>query len=120
LLGNKSEALTHPCLAYAWTKISSDLRILTPGQAAKVATLGLFDWAPCDLIVHTRQSKRSADFIALLEQIDTQYGLTPDRAKRPSVLVLDNRRIHTSKVTRAALAARAPWLAVEWLANYTP
>jgi transposase len=35
-------------------------------------------------------------------------------------LVLDNGPIHTSKATRAALAARASWLTVEWLPKYAP
>ena len=82
--------------------------------------LGLLDWAPRELIVRTSRSKRSADFIALLDQIDTQYGPTPDRATKPIVLVLDNGPIHTSKATRAALAERAPWLTVEWLPKYAP
>src|SRR5918995_952062 len=120
LFGDESEALTHPYLAHAWAKKGADLRIPAPGQAAKVAMLGLLNWAPRELIVRTSRSKRSADFIALLEQIDTQYGLTPDRAKKPIVLVLDNGPIHTSKATRAALAERAPWLTVEWLPKYTP
>ncbi len=124
LFGDESEALTHPDLAHAWAKKGADLRIPAPGpapgQAAKVAMLGLLDWAPRDLIVRTSRSKRSADFIALLEQIDTRYGLTPDHAKKPIVLVLDNGPIHTSKATRAALAERAPWLTVEWLPKYTP
>jgi hypothetical protein len=120
LFGDTSEALTHPYLTHAWAKKGADLHIPAPGQAAKVAMLGLLDWAPRDLIVRTSRSKRSADFIALLEQIDTQYGLTPDRAKKPIVLVPDNGPIHTSKATRAALAARASWLTVEWLPKDTP
>ena len=120
LFGDESEALTHPYLAHAWAKKGADLRIPAPGQAAKVAMLGLLDWAPRDLIVRTSRSKRSADFIALLEQIDTQYGPTPGRATKPIVLVLDNGPIHTSKATRAALAERAPWLTVEWLPKYAP
>ena len=40
--------------------------------------------------------------------------------RRPVVLVLDNGPIHTSKATRAALAERAHWLAVEWLPKYAP
>jgi hypothetical protein len=120
LFGDESEALTHPYLAHAWAKKGADLRIPAPGQAAKVAMLGLLDWAARELMVRTSRSKRSADFIALLEQIDTQYGLTPDHAKKPIVLVLDNGPIHTSKATRAALAERAPWLTVEWLPKYTP
>ncbi len=35
-------------------------------------------------------------------------------------LVLDHGSIHTSKATRVALAARAPWLTIEWLPKYTP
>jgi transposase len=36
------------------------------------------------------------------------------------VLVEDNGPIHVSKVSLAALAARAHWLTVEWLPKYTP
>ena len=36
------------------------------------------------------------------------------------MLVEDNGPIHTSKLSRAALAARADWLAVEWLPRYSP
>ena len=119
LFGDQFEALPHPSLAHAWAK-GADLRIPAPGQAAKVAMLGLLDWAPRELIVRTSRSKCSADFIALLEQIDTQYGSSPDRATKPIVLVLDNGPIHTSKATRAALAERASWLTVEWLPKYAP
>jgi transposase len=36
------------------------------------------------------------------------------------VLVEDNGPIHVSKLSRAALAARAHWLTVEWLPKYAP
>ena len=36
------------------------------------------------------------------------------------VIVLDNGPIHTSKATKAALAARTHWLSVEWLPKYAP
>jgi hypothetical protein len=100
LFADESEALTHPYLAHAWAKKGADLRTPMPGQAAKVAMLGRLDWAPWDLIVRTSQSKRSADVLALLEQIDMQDGLTPDRAKKPVVLILGNGPLHTSKATR--------------------
>jgi hypothetical protein len=67
LFGDESEALTHPYLAHAWAKKGADLRIPAPGQAAKVALLGVLDWAPRTLVVHTSRTKRSTDFIALLE-----------------------------------------------------
>jgi transposase len=91
-----------------------------PGQASKIALIGALDWAERKLIVHTSDRKRSADFIAFLDQIDRRHGPRPGRAGKPVWLVLDNGPIHTSKATRAALAARASWLTVEWLPKYAP
>lgn len=120
LFGDESEALTHPYLAHAWAKTGADLRIPAPGQAAKVALLGVLDWTRRDLVVHTSRTKRSTDFIALLEDLDRRYGPQPGLKRQPVVLVLDNGPIHTSKATRAALAARAHWLTIEWLPKYAP
>ena len=120
LFGDESEALTHPYLAHAWAKRGADLRVPAPGRAAKVAMLGVLDWARRDLVVRTSRTKRSADFIALLAEIDRRWGPRPGQAMRPVVLVLDNGPIHTSKATRAALAERAHWLTVEWLPKYAP
>ncbi|HVG49641.1 MAG TPA: IS630 family transposase [Rubellimicrobium sp.] len=120
LFGDESEALTHPYLARAWAKRGADLRVPAPGQAAKVAMLGVLDWARRDLVVRTSRTKRSSDVVALLAEIDQRWGPTPGGVIRPVVLVLDNGPIHTSKATRAALAERAHWLAVEWLPKYAP
>jgi hypothetical protein len=60
-----------------------------------------------ELIVHTSPTKRSSDFVAHLEQIDALYGPMPGRVSKPVVLVEDNGPIHVSKLSRAALAARA-------------
>src|SRR3954469_20766964 len=120
LFGDESEALTHPSLAHVWAKRGADLRIPAPGQSAKVAMLGVLDWARRDLIVRTSRTKRSSDFIALLEEIDRRYGPKLGVALQPLVLVLDNGPIHTSKASRAALAERAHWLTVEWLPKYAP
>ena len=73
-----------------------------------------------ELIVYASPTKRSSDFVAHLEQIDALYGPMPGRASKPVVLVEDNGPIHVSKLSRAALAARAHWLTVEWLPEYTP
>jgi hypothetical protein len=120
LFGDESEALTHPYLAHAWAKRGADLRVPAPGQAAKVAMLGVLDWARRDLVVRTRRTKRSADVIALLEELDRRWGPRPGEVTRPVVLVLDNGPVHTSKATPAALAERAHWLTVEWLPKYAP
>jgi transposase len=119
LFGDEPEALTHPYLAHVWARKGADLRVPAPGQASKVALIGAFDWARRELIVSTSQRKRSADFIAFLEEIDRRYGPKPGRIAKPVRLVLDTGPIHI-KATRAALAACASWLAVERLPKYAP
>jgi DDE superfamily endonuclease len=120
LFGDESEALTHPHLAHAGAKRGADLRVPAPGQAAEVALLGVLDWARRELLAHTSRTKRSADFIALLAEIDRRCGPRPGGVAEPVVPVLDNGPIHTGKATRAALAARAHWPAVEWLPKCAP
>jgi transposase len=120
LFADEAEALTPPDLAHIWAKKGADLRVPAPGQSAKVAMLGVLDWAHRELIVHTSRSNRSADFIALREEVDRRSGPKLSVALQPIVLVLDNGPIHTSKASRAALAERAPWLRVEGLPKCAP
>ena len=120
LYGDESEALTHPYLARAWAKAGADLRVPAPGQANKVAIVGSFNHNTRELIVHTAKTKRSSDFVAHLEQLDRIYGPKPGQTAKLVVLVEDNGPIHTSKIARAALAARAHWLTIEWLPKYAP
>jgi len=119
LFGDESEVLTHPYLAHAWARRGADLRVPAPGQSRKLALLGVIDHVTGELIVHTSPTKRSTDFIALLEIIDRRYGPQPGRIVVPVVLVLDNGPIHVSKLTRAELAKR-PWLTIEWMPKYAP
>jgi hypothetical protein len=120
LFADESEALTHPYLARAWAKCGADLRVPAPGQAKKIAMMGALDHPARTLIVHTSKTKRSADFIALLETLDSLYGPQPGMRMKPVVIVLDNGPIHVSKATTAALASRAHWLTVEWMPKYAP
>ena len=119
LFEDESEALTHPYLARAWAKRGSDLRVEAPGQARKRAMIGVLDYAAHKLIVSTSATKLSSDFIAFLGRLDAIYRPCPGRNRKPVVLVLDNGPIHTSKASRAALAAR-PWFGIEWLPKYAP
>jgi hypothetical protein len=114
---DESEALTHPYLARCWARHGTELRIQAPGQAKKRAMLGAFDPLRRRLLVHTSATKRSTDFVALLDQLGAVYG-TAERT-RPLVAVLDNGPIHTSRLTTRALAERT-WLTVEWLPKYAP
>jgi len=121
LFADESEALTHPYLARAWAKRGADLRVPAPGQAVKVAMMGSWVWTERKLILYSSRTKRSADFIAHLEQLDQLYGPKPGAlSAKPIVIVLDNGPIHTSKATLAALEARSHWLTVEWLPKYAP
>ena len=120
LFGDESEALTHPYLAHAWAERGADLRVQAPGQARKVALLGVLDALTRTALVHTSPTKRSSDFAALLGLLDRQYGPWLGQTRKPVVLVLDNGPIHTSKASLAALATRSTWLTVEWLPRYAP
>src|ERR1700692_4954974 len=82
--------------------------------------LGSLNHVGYELMVQPTPTKRSSDFVAHLEQIDALYGPMPGRTSKPVVLVEDNGPIHVSKLSRAALAARAHWLTVEWLPKYKP
>ena len=82
--------------------------------------IGACDHNARRLIVHTSKTKRSSDFIALLEILDDLYGSKPGVPTKPVVIVLDNGPIHVSKATTAALAARAHWLTVEGLPKDAP
>ena len=79
--------------------------------------LGAFDPVCRRVLVHTSPTKRSTDFVDLLDQIAAAYGTT--ERTRPLVAVLDNGPIHRSKLTTKALAQR-PWLTLEWLPKYAP
>jgi len=114
---DESEALTHPYLARCWARRGTELRVEAPGQAKKQAMLGAFDPVRGHLLVRASPTKRSTDFVALLDQLGAAYG-TAERT-RPLVAVLDNGPIHTSKLTTKGLAART-WLTLEWLPKYAP
>ena len=71
-----------------------------------------------ELLVVTSKTKRSAEFILLLEEMHRVWGPAPGFASKPVVIVLDNGPTHVSKASRKALEARAHWLTVEWLPKY--
>ena len=58
----------------------------------------------------------SAAFGRYLAALDARHEGTG----RDVILALDNGPAHTSKASEAALAARAGWLEVIWLARYSP
>jgi hypothetical protein len=119
LFEDESEALTHPYLAHVWAPRGADLRVQAPGQSRKRAILGVRDAVGGVLTVVTSATKRSTDFVELLETLDCRYAPEVTGNQQPVVLVLDNGPIHTSKLSRSALGTR-PWIQVEWLPKYAP
>ncbi|MGH6868229.1 MAG: hypothetical protein ACREDA_05015 [Methylocella sp.] len=53
------------------------MRIEAPGQSQKIAMMGALGFVSRRLAVVTSQTKRSADFIALLERLDRIHGQKP-------------------------------------------
>ena len=119
LFQDESEALTHPYLAHVWAERGADVRVEAPGQSKKRAILGVRDSVTGQLSIVTSATKRSTDFIRLLETLDAKYAPTANGIARHVVLVLDNGPIHTSHASTRALAQR-PWFQVEWLPKYAP
>jgi hypothetical protein len=119
LFEDESEALTYPYLAHAWAMRGAELRVQAPGQSKKRGILGTRNAVSETLHVVTSSTKRSSDFVELLELLDREYGPSSGGAVAPVVLVLDNGPIHISKLSTAALAAR-PWLTIECLPKYAP
>jgi transposase len=76
------------------------------------------DAADGELVVEVSKTKRSTDFIRLLERLD---ALHRSRASTVAVvLVLDNGPIHKSKATTKALEERSSWLTPFRLPAYAP
>lgn len=118
LYEDESEALTHPYLARIWAKKGADLRVQAPGKAEKCVLLGVREAVHWQLSVITRNSKCSADFLVLIEEVERVYR--QPAGNRPVVMVLDHGTIHVSGISQRALAERADWLKVEWLPRYAP
>jgi transposase len=63
-----------------------------------------------------RAAQDSAAFARYLQALDGRHAATG----REVYLVLDHGPCHASRASRAALAERAAWLHVIWLAKYSP
>jgi DDE superfamily endonuclease len=103
LYADESEALTHPYLARVWAKRGANLRVPAPGKGEKGCHDGRVCLARPQADRDYLATKRSADFIALLEELDRLYGPKPGLKTKPVVMVLDIGPIHVSKATQAAL-----------------
>ena len=96
LFEDESDLELLPVLRAMWMR-GEQKRIPTPGQNKKLSLFGALDIRTGAWHYLTRSTKRSTDFIALLEQICLAYptGLL--------ILMVDNATIHTSKAVQTWL-----------------
>jgi transposase len=99
-----------------WRRRGKRLLIATPGKNVRVAVCGALRYP--DGLFRFSYQEGTADsllFIGLLRQLMHRAQQT----RRRIVLVLDNGREFTSKRSREAIAAAAPWVRLFWLPTYS-
>jgi transposase len=107
---------TNPYLCRVWHRRGVQPTIPAAGTNRRLTVFGsvVADGRGRVEVIQARQD--SIGFEAYLAALEERH----DVSGRDMILVLDNGPAHTSKQSQAALAARADWLEVIWLARYSP
>ena len=105
----------NPKMGLDWMNRGQQKEVVTPGQNEKRYLAGAMNAQTGQLTVVEGQRKKSALFMALLEGLVEDY---PDT--RCIHLILDNYRIHTSKITQAALKQYGGRIVLHFLPPYCP
>jgi hypothetical protein len=119
LFVDEADVLNIPYLVHTWARRGMNLRIEAPGKVKRRCLSGARNARTCELFAHVSTTKRTSDFLCLLDLIEARYGPKSGDA-REVVIVLDNGPSHRSHVSRRALASRVSWLTVEWLPTFSP
>ncbi len=93
-----------------WMDRGHQKELLTPGQNQKLYLAGALNPATGELTVVEGNQKNSDLFLRLLESLLEQYP----HAKRIHV-ILDNYRIHSSRIVQAALTHRLKRISLVFL-----
>ncbi len=107
---------TNPCLGRIWHRIGVQPTVPAAGTNRRVTTFGsveIFGRGRVEVLCATQDS---AAFELYLQALEARHEATG----REIFLVLDNGPCHRSQASQAALAQRAAWLHVIWLARYSP
>jgi transposase len=107
---------TNPYLCRLWHRRGQQPTLPAAGTNRRLTVFGsteLLGRGRVELLCAEQTSARFLDYLGLLDQ---RRGET----EREVYLILDNGPCHTSKVSIAALDARADWLHLIWLARYSP
>ena len=107
---------TNPYLCRVWHRKGVQPTRPAAGTNRRVTTFGSVEVCGRGRVEVVCAGQDSACFQLYLEALDARHEATG----REIYLALDNGPAHTSKASRAALAARAEWLHVVWLARYSP
>lgn len=107
---------TNPYLCRVWHRRGQQVRLPAAGTNRGVTVLGSVEVLGRGRVEVIQARQDSAGFIRYLEALEARWQAT----NRAIFLVLDNGPAHTSKLSTAALAARAGWLQTIWLSPYSP
>lgn len=107
---------TNPRLYRLWHRVGTQPTVPAAGTNRRLTVFGSAEAFGRGRVEVVGVGQDSAAFERYLEALGARHAATG----RMVVLALDNAGCHTSKASRAALAARAGWLEVVWLARYSP
>ena len=107
---------TNPHLARMWHRRGKQATIPAVGCNRRLTCFGSVETLGRGRVEVLCAAQTSACFGLYLQALDQRHTETGVEV----FLVLDNGPCHTSKTSLAALAARAVWLHVIWLARYSP
>jgi transposase len=105
----------NPKIGLDWMGRGQQKEVMTPGQNVKRYLAGALDAQTGQLVWVEGERKASALFIALLTRLLQTY------AEAPRIhVILDNYRIHDSKIVRAALSSFGGRIQLHFLPPYCP
>ena len=107
---------THPYLTGVWHRRGHQATVPAAGTNRRVTVFGSVEALGRGRVEVVGVGQDSAAFGRYLAALDARHAAV----EKELFLVLDNGPCHTSKVSQAALAARADWLHVIPLAPYSP
>ena len=107
---------TNPYVCQVWHRRGVQPTLPAAGTNRRVTVFGSVEALGQGRVEVICAGQDSACFLLYLEALEHRHVATG----KEMYLVLDNGPAHTSKVSLAALAERAGWLHVIWLAWYSP
>jgi transposase len=107
---------TNPYLCKIWHRRGVQPRLPAAGTNRRVTVFGSVEALGRGRVEVICAGQDSACFLLYLDALDERHAAL----EKEMYLVLDNGPAHTSKLSLAALAERAAWLHVIWLARYSP